>query len=316
MPVFLSACLPVYLSTYLPVYLSTYPPVYPPFIFPHNKMTPAKPVSPLMHWWFALDIVLVTIAGIQLYILSEQTDQFFAWTIQSALTAAFLGAAYFSTIPMLWHSFRQTIWANARIALTGVWLFTTLTLILTLQHWDRFHHSSPLLTAQFAFWSWLAIYVIVPFALPISWLLQRRVPGGDPPRTRPLPAWYRAALGIQAAGMLLVGAALYLLPSAMIPLWAWTLTPLTAGAVGAWSIGIAITGAQAVWENDWRRIYGALITYALLGILQLIAVLRYSAQLDGSRPAASLYLAFIVSIFIVGALGVYLGRRAASSPAA
>jgi hypothetical protein len=265
-----------------------------------------------MHWWFAIDIILVFIAGVQLFVLSEFTNIFFAWTIQSALTAAFLGAAYWSSIPMLYTSFRQTVWANARIAITGVWLFTTLTLILTLQHWDRFHHSSPLLTAQFAFWMWLAIYVIVPVALLVSWLLQRRIPGGDPPRQYPLPLWFRVILALQAIIMLAVGAALYLTPAAMIPLWAWTLTPLTAGAVGAWSIGIGVTTAQAIWENDWRRVHGSFIAYALLGILQLIAVARYSAQLDWTRAGTPLYLAFIVSILIVGSIAVYLGRKSSS----
>jgi hypothetical protein len=34
---------------------------------------------------------LVFLAGFQLFILTEQTDLYFAWTIQPPLTAAFLG---------------------------------------------------------------------------------------------------------------------------------------------------------------------------------------------------------------------------------
>jgi hypothetical protein len=37
-------------------------------------------------------IVLVFLASIQLFILSEQTDRYFAWTIVPPLTAAFIGA--------------------------------------------------------------------------------------------------------------------------------------------------------------------------------------------------------------------------------
>lgn len=271
--------------------------------------TQIRQVSPVMHWWFLADTALVFIAGAQLFILSEMTHLFFAWTISSALTAAFLGAAYWSAIPMLLNSFRERVWANARIAVPGVWVFTTLTLIVTIRFWDKFNGQSEFLTAQFATWVWVAIYVLVPVGLLLSWFLQRRLSGGDPPRTRTLPAWFRALMGIQASIMLLVGVALYFSPAGMIPVWPWPLTPLTAGAIGAWTIGIGITTAQTIWENDWRRINGSIIAFALLGVLQFIALARYAGQMDWSRPGAWLYLCFITSVLLVGSVGVYLWRK-------
>lgn len=266
-------------------------------------------VSPVMHWWFLADTALVFIAGAQLFILSEMTHLFFAWTIQSALTAAFLGAAYWSSIPMLLNSFRERVWANARIAVLGVWIFTTLTLILTIRFWTKFNWQSEFLTAQFATWVWLAIYILVPVGLLISWFFQRRLSGGDPPRTRPLPAWFRAMLGVLACIMLPVGVALYFSPAGVIPVWPWTLTPLTAGAIGAWTIGIGVTTAQTIWENDWRRINGSIIALALLGVLQFVALARYAGQMDWSRPGAWLYLIFLMSVLLVGGVGVYLWRK-------
>lgn len=266
-------------------------------------------VSPVMHWWFLVDTALVFIAGAQLFVLSELTHLFFAWTIPSAMTAAFLGAAYWSSIPMLLNSFRQQVWANARIAVLGVWFFTTLTLILTLQYWNRFNWQSEFVTAQFATWVWLGIYILVPVGLLISWFFQRRLPGGDPPRTKPLPAWFRGVLGVQAFVMLSVGLTLYFSPTGMIPMWPWTLTSLTAGAIGAWTIGIGLTTAQTMWENDWRRINGSVFAFALLGVLQLVAIARYAGQIDWTNRNAWLYLGFIVSILIVGSIGIYLWRK-------
>lgn len=37
---------------------------------------------------------LLFIAGVQLFVFSEQTDYYFAWTIGLPLTAAFLSAGY------------------------------------------------------------------------------------------------------------------------------------------------------------------------------------------------------------------------------
>ncbi len=267
-------------------------------------------VAPLMHWWFLLDMFLVFIAGVQLFVLSEFTNQFFAWTIASTLTAATFGAAYWSTLPMLFVSFRERVWANARIAVLGVWFFTTLTLGATFLNWDKFHWSSPLVTAQLAFYVWLAIYALVPIGLLVAFWMQRQQPGVDPARTFPLPAWFRVLLGAQALVMLGIGAALFLAPAAMLPLWAWTLTPLTCMALGAWCVGIAVTNLHALVENDLARLRGAMVTYALLGALQLAAVARYSAQLTWSRASALLYLFFLAIVLLSGAIGFVLARRA------
>lgn len=275
-----------------------------------NMEQRAQPLAPLMRWWFLADMVLVLVAGVQLFGLSESTIQFFAWTIKSTLTAAFLGAAYWSTLPMLWNSFRAHTWANARVAVPGVWVFTVLTLIATFQFWDKFHWSNPLVTAQFAFWFWLVIYVTVPVALIGVWFVQRRVTGVEPARTHPFPNWFRAALGAQALVLFGVGAAFYFFSSVMIPLWLWTLTPLTSAAIGAWCIGIGITTAWGIWENDARRLRGAMLTYALLGALQLIAVARYAGQINWNNTLAFFYLAFLVSVLVMGALGYAFARRA------
>jgi hypothetical protein len=272
----------------------------------------AARVTPLMHWWFLIDIVLVFIAGVQLFVLGEFTNQFFAWTIASTLTAATFGAAYWSTLPMLSISFRENVWAHARIAVGGVWVFTTLTLLATFFHWDKFHWASPLLTAQLAFYVWLAIYALVPIGVLVAFFLQRRARGMDPARTLPLPAWFRILLGAQGLVLLGVGAGLFLASGAMISLWAWTLTPLTAMALGAWCIGIAVTNLQALVENDFTRLRGALLTYALLGALQLIAVARYFAQLNWHSAAAWLYLIFLVVILFSGTVGFFFARRAAA----
>src|SRR5207249_3583692 len=134
---------------------------------------------------------LVFLAGLQLSLLTEQTDTYFAWTIAPPLTAAFLGAAYWAAVPVELIAARETVWAKARVAVPAIWLFTTLTLVATLVHFDRFHFSSPMASAQGAAWFWLAIYAGVPVAMLLIGWLQIRAPGGDPPRGSPAPTWMR-----------------------------------------------------------------------------------------------------------------------------
>src|SRR5713226_10073681 len=124
-----------------------------------------------MRWLLYAASALVFLAGLQLTVFTEQTATYFAWTIsQPFLTAAFLGASYWAAVPVEVIAARQSTWATARVAVPAIWLFTTLTLVATLLHFDKFHFSSPIASAQGAAWFWLAIYAGVPVAMAlIGW---------------------------------------------------------------------------------------------------------------------------------------------------
>jgi hypothetical protein len=256
-----------------------------------------------MRRWLWLDSVLVFVTGIQCFILSDYTARFFAWTINPPLTAAFLGACYWAAFPFVFLSARERVWARARIALFGVFIFTAITLAATLLHLDRFHLASPEPLAFLAAWAWMLVYVLVPPSLLILIALQLRAPGGDPDPGPPLPTALRLVLSAQTVALVPLGIALFAVPTAAAPAWPWALTPLTARAVGAWLIGMGITFGHAAWENDWQRVRSVMVGYALLGGLQLLAVARYATAIDWSRPSAPLYVVFLASILAVGAYG-------------
>ena len=126
--------------------------------------------------------ILVLAAGIDLTFLTEQTATSFAWTIQSFMTAAFLGAGYLASFLLEFLAFREKTWANARVAVPSVFLFTTLTLVATLLHLDKFHLNSPIFSAMVAAYLWLAIYIAVPIAMLILLIYQIRLQGSTPKR--------------------------------------------------------------------------------------------------------------------------------------
>jgi hypothetical protein len=269
-----------------------------------------RPVLPGMKWLLLIASILVFMVGVQLFVFAEQTARLFAWTIDVPLTAAFLGAAYWASFALEFAASRQTIWTRARIAVPAVLLFTTLTLIVTLLHLDRFHIGGNYeLITQFATWTWVAVYAIVPVVMTILLILQLRVPGRDGPRRFPLPIWVRAAPIFHAAVMLPLGLALFIAPQAALLIWPWALTPLTARAVGAWLLGLGVAAAQSVWENDWERVAIATTIYVVLGVLELLAVLRYPQFMDWSRLNAWVYLIFVLSILVFGIYGWLRVRR-------
>src|SRR5207247_10956920 len=91
-----------------------------------------RPLTRWMRWLLYAASLLVFLAGPQLTLFSEQTDTYFAWKINPPITAAFLGAAYWAAVPVEVIAARQRSWAEARVAVPAIWLFTPLPLVVTL----------------------------------------------------------------------------------------------------------------------------------------------------------------------------------------
>jgi hypothetical protein len=264
------------------------------------KATPTpRMMSHYMSDLLVVAAILVFIIGIPLFLLSEQTQQYFAWTIASPLTAAFLGAAYWSSCLLEWMASREKRWSNARIAVPAVLLFTALTLGVTLLHLDRFHLYDEVFITKFIAWVWVVVYATVPIIMSILLVVQLRAPGEDIGKAEPLAQWVRILLAVQAVVMAGVGIALLVVPESVAPFWPWDLTALTGRAIGAWLTSLAVAAAQMAWENDYRRSRAALFSYGLLVVLQLLAIARYPNEVAGSGASLWMYLLFLGSMGLV-----------------
>lgn len=258
-----------------------------------------------LRWFFGVAAGLALIAGMQLFVLASETERFFSWTIEPPLTAAFLGAAYWAACVLLARAARQRSWASARAALPPVFTIAVLLLVATLIHLDRFD-----LDSLFG-WFWLAVYVAVTPLL--AWLVadQLRRAGPDPPPARPLPALARAVLAGQAAVMLVLGVALFVIPETADQAWPWTLTPLTGRAVGAFLVGFGVAAAYAIVDADLERLRGAALAYATLGALELAALAIHRDDLTGGGAGVAAYVAFCAAVAATGLYGL-IARRASS----
>jgi len=267
-----------------------------------------RPLVPGMRRLLFTAAVLVLLAGFQLFVFTGRTGTFFAWTIANPLAAAFLGAGYWASVAIEALAGRQRLWANARIAVPTVFVFTVLTLAATLLHLGQFH-----LGGQFAAGTrivtvaWIAIYVLVPVLMLVVFGVQARTPGIDPPRSAPLPVWLYGVLAAQAIVFLGVGVALFAAPGPAAPLWPWKLTPLVAQATAAWLISLGVAAAQALLERDARRLRPAAVGYLLLAALQAIALARYPHQFHWGTGPGIIYLIFLGVMVLTGAVGLARG---------
>ena len=278
-----------------------------------------RPLVPGMRWLLFTASVLVLLAGIQLSVFTGQTGHFFAFTIANPLAAAFLGAAYWASVPIEALAGRQALWANARIAVPAVLVFTVLTLAVTLTHLGQLHLGSqhPAGT-QVVTAAWIAIYVLVPALMLILLAVQARTPGVDPPRSVGLPAWLYAVLGVQAIILLGLGIALFAAPRQAAPLWPWRLSPMMAQATGAWLISLGVAAGHALLERDARRLRPAAVGSLVLPAVLFIALARYPHQFEWQSASGIVCLIFLVTMLLTGAVilaqSCRAGRQSALGP--
>ena len=113
----------------------------------------------------------------------------------------------------------------------------------------------------------------------------------------------RIVLGAQGTIMLIAGIILFLSPATAFTFWPRALTPLTSRAIGAWLIGIGAITMHMTWENDHRRNRIAYISYATLGVFELVSLVRYVGEVNWSTVGSWIYLLFVISIISLGLYG-------------
>lgn len=275
----------------------------------HRTTAAPRPVTTPMRAMLLVAALLVVVAGVLLVVFSEDTDRLFAWTITSPLTATFLGGMYLGAMVIELTASRERSWANARVAVPAVWAFTTLTLVITVIHRDRFHFDDPRAVTRTGTWVWLLVYAAVPLVLSAAWLWQLRAPGTEPSKLRELPSTMRRGFFGSGAAMVGLGVGLLLAPSRLGSTWPWTLTDLTGRAVGAWMVGLGILALHSAQENDVRRLRGVFAAMVAWGLLSWTALGRYSDEADWNAPPAWLFVSASVVFVGVGVCGLVLNNR-------
>ncbi len=262
-------------------------------------------VAPAVRWMLHVAAALVFLAGVQLFVFPLRTEEHFAWTIGSPMTAVFLGASYWSAVGLELSAARAARWAEARIAIPAVFVFTTITLVVTVVHLDSFHLDDDLpLDTRLVTWAWIAVYAVVPVLMVVALLAQRRHGVAVPPPSG-LPGVVRATLVVLAAVLLALGVALLVAPSWADGALPWAQTPLTARAIGAWLVGLGVASAHARLLDDKPSLRPLGLTGVVFGVLQALALARHGDELDRGAGHTVGYVALLVVVTAVSAWSLW-----------
>jgi hypothetical protein len=263
---------------------------------------------PALKALFLVGSILVLLGGTQLFVFSERTDDFFAWTIAAPLTAAVDGAFFYTGFILLFPASQARTWVEVRAVAFGVLIVAWTKLLATLLDLDLFHFDDPDFLPAFAAWAWMGVYIVIPVGLAILIVLQLRMPGTDPPKGPQLPNILKAAFVAISAVMLAIGAVQLVAADTALEIWPWPLTPLTSHALSAWFLGVGALAAITVWENDLHRTRYTFLGSAVLGVLLAVALARYESDIDWGEPVAWVLAGLIALVIATGTYGLARAR--------
>jgi len=261
-----------------------------------------RPVSRGMHVLLYVLTALTFFAGTQLFILSEDTDQFFSWTIANPMSAAFIGAGFWGAAVVVFWCARQRAWARGRVVVPTVAVVATMLLVATLQNLESFHGLLGL--------AWIEVYALFPPILGAITIMQLAVPGTDPHSGDRLPVALRLVLAVEALAAIVVGVLLFASsPSMAADLWAWPLTDLTSKAVGTWLVGTGVTCGMVALLDDRAAMPGWALAQMTLGAAILFGLARFESHVDFDETSAYLLVLYFVATFATGAWAAWIAWR-------
>jgi hypothetical protein len=263
-----------------------------------------RPVAPLVSLGLAVLTAAMLLVGLPVVVAPGRTDSYFAWTLDVPLTAAYLGACYWTAALFTLLCTRERTWARVRCVTPGVLIAGTLILAATLIHLDKFAMDTV------RGWVWLVLYALLPPGTLLLLAIQSGQPGVDPPVRHPFGRPAAIAFAVLAAALVLAGGALFAVPGTTADAWPWPLTDLAARMVGAWLVAVGVTLAAILREGDWARVRHAMVYLAAFALAHLATLARSPGTVQWDDAAAWVLIGLDLSLL---ALGVH-GLRAAARP--
>jgi hypothetical protein len=260
-------------------------------------------LGPLVRICFTPLAIFTAIFGPLLLLFPSSTEDYWAWAIRPAMSAIWVGAGYTFGAIAITTMLIAGRWRSSIVPIIATWPFAVVMLAATLIHNDRFF------TDKVGYFIWLAIYVILPWALPAMYILNRSRDPGPSPEDLLLPQPLRFVLA--GAGIIVgpVGILMVLAPSVLDQSWPWLLTPLMSRVIGGWLLFLATGALLPLLETRYEAYRNYFPATALwFAALFVSAVLQLGDFDFGKVSAALFFAAMAVTVFGSIAIWVHMER--------
>lgn len=267
-----------------------------------TEVSPDDRVYPLTRWVAWAVIPFLLLAFVILYILPGSSGRFFAWEINPAMTAMFMGAGYLGGAYFFARVVAGDPWHNVAAGFPGVAAFTWSMLAATLIHWDRFDKGN------FAFQVWLILYVLTPIVIPLVWLRNRRAEPGWRESDVPVPTPVRVWMAVMGLGFLFLWVYFFWNPAGADAFWPWSLSPLTARVMGGWFSLLGFGGLFIARERRWSAWRVGFVSIGAWQVLILVAAVLNLKSFE--PPTLFNWYLVMVALGVAAMLVVYLVMEA------
>ncbi|WP_235008281.1 hypothetical protein [Microbacterium timonense] len=260
---------------------------------PGDGARPDDGVLPATRWVAIAIVPFLVAAAFLLWVFPTRTGELFAWAIAPPLSAYLLASAYLGGIWFFVRVASARRWHHVEHGFPAVVVFSGALLVATLLHLERF-------SQNLSFAVWMTLYATTPFAVAALAIAQR---GRDPMvadrQDAVIPRALRYALAAIGACALLLGAVLFLSPQALLPLWAWDLTPLTARVTGAVLSLTGVVDAALLWDARWSA-FRVLFQAQLLSLGAIaVSLVAGNDALHWDRPLSWAFVGLVAGALVV-----------------
>jgi len=101
-----------------------------------------------------------------------------------------------------------------------------------------------------------------------------------------------------------LGAALFLLPGQLAPVFAWKVTPFMTMTIGGWCLGNAWLAYITARRWEWKWVYPSLIYLWVFGVGELFVLFFFRDKLKLEHPLAWLYLLTLLLNLVTTCVGL------------
>jgi hypothetical protein len=251
---------------------------------------------PISRWLVVVLVVALLVVvdlGVSLFFLPELTRPVWMWAI-TPFNGSFLGAVYLSAIAPVGMALATRRWAPTRVVLPMMLVFTSVLLVTSLVHFNRFRFD------VWGTWLWFGLYLALPATLGwFLWRYRRWPPALATPTAPPL----RALLVAEAAVLALYGAGLIVAPTLAAGFWPWPIDAFHGQLYSAAFLAPAI-GAAAVARLAARIELATLgLTALLLGALPIVGLALghlATGRVDWAAPGVWAWIAGFSALALSG----------------
>ena len=258
------------------------------------------PIALPLRLWLTVEVLFGIGAVLAIGVSPADSETNFAWPISPVVMAAVLGAFYMSSALLFLLPLFAKRWEMIRVMILPTAIFSSVQLIATCLHWDKFSIGAA------PFYVWFASYLLPPpiFVSAYIWH-QRRIGPQNRSSDFRLPAWIRILFWVSGILLIIGATSAFILPSFLIPNFPWQLTPLTTRSLCGWIMILGVILISMARENDRARVRFATPFLILILPTILIQMSRFADQVNWNNPLLWIGLIFFA---VIGFCGLYLAR--------